>query len=261
MDSTAAESEKPLKNTLPGQQTVAAPPDKQYDVDPKDFTDSGSKEKGSYLSIGEGKFRDRKGWPIKRPTEGSYFDAMNVVDPKEVDAREQKDKKGRTGRVGQIGEKYYEEYKASGVAAAWREITVGKNKQGAQAATKDAPEGTPAEGKTATSASTDASKTEATPAATDTTAASAATSAAARAAAATEATSTVSPAGSSVTPSAGPAGGGMGGSGQQPTTLTGKLEITNLEAGVLEVMAKQDRPPTQVAGGAPIYAASAATMT
>ena len=150
---------------------------------------------------------------------------------------------------------------ASGVAAAWREITVGKNKQGAQAATKDAPEGTPAEGKTATSASTDASKTEATPAATDTTAASAATSAAARAAAATEATSTVSPAGSSVTPSAGPAGGGMGGSGQQPTTLTGKLEITNLEAGVLEVMAKQDRPPTQVAGGAPIYAASAATMT
>ena len=261
VDSTAAESEKPLKNTLPGQQTVAAPPDKQYDVDPKDFTDSGSKEKGSYLSIGEGKFRDRKGWPIKRPTEGSYFDAMNVVDPKEVDAREQKDKKGRTGRVGQIGEKYYEEYKASGVADAWREITVGENKPGAQAATKDAPEGTPAEGKTATSASTDASKTEATPAATDTTAASAATSAAARAAAATEANSTVSPAGSSVTPSAGPAGGGMGGSGQQPTTLTGKLEITNLEAGVLEVMAKQDRPPTQVAGGAPIYAASAATMT
>lgn len=296
-----------------GQPAVAAPPDKQYDVDPKDFTDSKGKKDRSYASIGEGKFRDQKGNPIARPTEGAYFDVMNVVDPKEVAAREQKDKKGRTGRVGQIGEKYYEQYMAGGVAEAWREITVGENKPGAQAVTKDAPGTTPeasatpatvavtaatgaapatadaattatsatptaGAATTATGAATAAtgaapatSTTPATPAtvAVTTATSSAPTTAAAAVKSATDASQQAVAANPNivtaqpVTPSGGGGGGGGsggmgGGGGQQTTTITGELRITNLEAGVLEVMAKQSAPPTQTeGGGAAIHTAKA----
>ena len=49
------------------------------------------------------------------------------------------------------------------------------------------------------------------------------------------------------------AGSGMG--GQQTTTLTGTLEITNLETGVLTILARQNGPPAQVGGGgSPVFA-------
>jgi hypothetical protein len=49
----------------------------------------------------------------------------------------------------------------------------------------------------------------------------------------------------SAAPPAAPGGTG----GQQATTVTGTLRLENLEAGVLEVMAKRDAPPTQTEGG------------
>ena len=81
-------------------------------------------------------------------------------------------------------------------------------------------------------------------------AASAATGATSSATAAAQQTAAAVPA-----VAAAPPASAAGGGGQQPTTITGELRITNLEAGVLEVMAKQSPPPTQTEGGAaPIHA-------
>ena len=134
-DQIAAKNDASLQQQAglkPGEKPAAAaqkPPAKKYDVDPSEFKHSGSQKEGNYISI-DGPFRDRRGKPIARPTKSEYFDAMHVVD------RAKDDKQNRTGRVGQIGEKYYEQYRVAGGAGieAWREVTVGKNEQGAQTA-------------------------------------------------------------------------------------------------------------------------------
>lgn len=104
--------------------------ERKYDIDPKEFTQSATQADGVYSSIRSGAFRDRDGKPIKRPTDSPYFDAIHTI------KRAKDDRQHRTGRVGQIGDKYYEEYKAGGVAIAYREVTVGSNDSKSQTAAR-----------------------------------------------------------------------------------------------------------------------------